>query len=326
MARLKGSFLLCLVALAACDRPPVPPARIVPPKQPPPIPRMGEEEAVGIFKKTLDRHRDLFKRGICGNSSGWFLDEYSFYRTDGRMFARAFPTLAERLALELLNSRDAPQPDRLYAWFILEVLAPRTSDALEDFLTSQVNSLPDERREERGLALKNLIRRRFDDRTLALCRAQARKGSGTAIDALTTVVDPEAIRFFKEINSGEMLARIAVLQSKDWRETLWHILMGKKRHQYPLTFLWALEAAERQAMPELRSAVELRLQQIRKGTPPQRRWGSDDPDYDFLLLAWMRLGGALQPKEEAYLTFFGFLGDYEQRLRELQAERQGSRR
>jgi len=40
----------------------------------------------------------------------------------------------------------------------------------------------------------------------------------------------------------------------------------------------------------------------------------------------MRLGGALEPKEVEYLTVYGFLGEYEQKLRELQAERQGSRR
>jgi len=246
MARPAVALLLfCL--LMACDRPPASAARVAPPT--PPIQRAGEEEAVGIFKKTLERHRFLFKRGVCGNSSGWFADEHSFYRTDGRMFAQAFPALAERLALAVLNDPQAPQPDRLFAWFILEVLAPRTCAALEDFLAGQVDSLPDERRDERELALKNLIRRRFDDRMLAFCRAQARKGSGTAKDALSTVVDPEAIRLFQEINAGDMLERIAVLQSKNGRETLWHILMGKKRNQYPLNFLWALEAANGRRCP-----------------------------------------------------------------------------
>jgi hypothetical protein len=290
---------------------------------------MGEEEAEWVFKMILQWHRDLFlgpARMSCGTSDSWFSGESERYRTEGRLFAQAFPTLAERLALEVLNDPEAHSLDRSFAWFILGVLAPRTSATLEDFLTEQVNSISEEQSWERDVALSNLINRRFDERTLALCRAKARAGNQTAIDALTTVVDPEAIRLFQETNAGEMLERITILQSKDWREKLWQLLMGRVSGKHHLHIHWALEAAERQAMPELRSALEVRIQKLRKrGTPPQRRWGYDDPDHEFLLVAWVRLGGALEAREEEYLTHFGFFGNYEQRLQELLTTRQGRR-
>jgi len=302
---------------------------------------MGEEEAEGVFRKILQRHRDFQLMaemfGVCGTSSGWFADESSYLKTDGRLFGGAFPDLAERLALEVLNDPEGPQPDRLYAWFILSVLAPWTNAALEDFLTEQVKTLPAEREEERNLAIVNLIRRRFDDRTLALCRAEARKGGNrAAIEVLTTVVDAEAIRLFQEmtrwdmnlpyplegmpITAERMLERIAILQSKDW-DKLGKILMGWKSDKFfYLHVPWALEAAERQAMPGLREILEKRLLQIRKNP------GTADLDYDWLLVAWMNLGGALTAKEEHRLTFYGFLGDYERRLQEVLATRRDYRR
>jgi hypothetical protein len=324
-----------LLCCSACDPASPPPVAGIPA-----LPRISEDDAEWTFRKILQRHGDYSRTpGRCGVVSSWTSFEYEGHYTEGRLFARAYPALAERLALGVLNDPEAPAVDQYYAWHVLSVLAPRSSPALEDFLAERATQTDPEDPWIENPALSNLAERRFDERCLALCRGLARKGDATALSLLTETLDPQAIALLQELTrradnsslselAGQMLERIELLQSKEWEDRITRLLIGGPSAIYHFDFDWALAVARRRALRGLRAALETRLapsRQARRSPAAWREWRIP-PYYDQALVALMKAGGTLTPDEQKYLWQCGFLGDSEARLIEVLADRSKSRR
>lgn len=328
------SLLLIVSCAEEADSPePVPSKATTPPvasPRPVPVSKIPERDAEWMFDRILQLHRDWWMvPGKCGTLGPWLAYEAETHRTEGRLFARAMPVRAERLALAVLNDPEAPAPDRTYAWFVLGLLAHRTSPALEAFLAEQAAIPDDDDRNEAPAALSNLMDRRPDGPSLALCRLQARRGNFMAFHYLSLAPDEETIKLLQEMTTwneqtcyplgsipGEAkraLRRIALLQSKDWASKLETILLKWQDRENARDFHWALHAAERRRLPSLKTLLEKRLNETRKDPK--------DFDNDTVLVAYAEAGGALLPAEEKLLWRLGFRGDSERRLLEVMAER-----
>lgn len=271
--------------------------------------------------------------------------EYEWHLTEGRLFARAYPEFAEKLALELLRDPEAPISDRWYGWFILGVLAPRTNPALEEFLVEKTSdTLEDDDWDESQFALSCLAGRRLDERCLALCRVQIRRGNPEAFFILSQVVDPLSIPVLKELatwkkegsypvsevprEAEETLRKIAILESGDWESKLQRYLLHWREYYHYREARWALAAAKRRGMGSLKSTLEKRVNEARRiGEPFTPSWSyPEDFNIDRILVAYTEAGGELLPEEEKYLRAYGLWGDAEARLLEVMAERSKYRR
>lgn len=345
-----ASLVLCSILLSssACEQkaaspagPPAASAASLPPAgaAEPLHAKISEEDAEWIFRKTLQRHRDLLSTpGRCGFVSSWTSYEYTNYRTEGRLLARSYPALAERLSLEVLNDPESPASDRFYAWYVLGILAPRTSPSLEEFLEERAAYADFDNPFDQDSAITCLADRRLDERRLALFRAQARRGNRAALNILTEVEDPQAVALFREMTGWDedlpyplggmseyaehMLKRIAILQSRDWEDRIARIITGPPPEDFYLDIHWALAVARRRNMPGLRAALEKRLAPSREVVRPGPYPDSfRDGDYDHVLAAYASSGGALTSDEEKHLWEYGFRGDSEERLLQLLALR-----
>jgi hypothetical protein len=293
-----------------------------------------------MFRGIVDRYRAYWLiPGMCGTPNPPFSQESITRHTEGRLFARAFPDLAEKLALQILNDEEAPGPDRMYAWFILSVLAPRTSPELEAFLAERA-AIPDEDGSyEAHWPLINLAERRLDERCLSICRAQCRHGNSTAFYILSQIVDPASITLLEELKhwdsdlcyplgaipgeSVRTLRKIETLKSPDWAKRVETILLRWREQENQWEVHWALDVARRRSMPGLREILEKRVHEGRDAGEPNPRSVSYPADFyfDLILDAYAQAGGSIRPNEQEYLRHYGFAGDSEERLLEIQAAR-----
>lgn len=322
------------------SRRPHPSWRSPKPNRPAP-PRLRETEREWIFREILRLYRNWWLTpGKCGTPNPWLSQEYGSHHTEGRLFARAYPEHAERLALEVLRDPEAPHAGRSYAWFVLGLLAPRTNPDIEQFLVEKSSdTAEDDEYDESQSALYCLAQRRFDERCLALCRTQCRQENSTAFYLLSQVVDPASIPLLKELttwsedhyypigaiprNAEGTLEKIAVLQAADWEAKLQRYLLKWREESLYRETRWALATAERRGMKSLKATLEKRLNKARERGEPVRPSVSypEDFDIDHILVAYAKAGGELRPEERKYLCQYGILGDSEERLMEIMAER-----
>lgn len=306
--------------------------------------QLSESDRELMFGEILRLYRRWYLApGKCGTPNPWLSQEYGTHHTEGRHFALVYPDSAERLALGVLGDPEAPAPDRTYAWFILGVLAPRTSPELERFLVEKcADTAIDDDFDESYAALSCLADRRFDERCLALCRLQARRGSYAAYHLLSQVIDAETITLLKELTTWsedhhypigaipgyaeDALKKIALLQAKDWEAQLQTALLNWRDESGVRDTYWAIAAAKRRGMASLKSTLEKRLNEARARGEPIRPSVSYPEDFniDLILVTYAKAGGDLNPAERQYLGNYGILDGSEERLLKIMAERSRS--
>jgi hypothetical protein len=337
-----AAAVIALWTLGGCDQEPpsaAPPAAAVPedppgsgPVEEEPIPtsKLSVLERELMFGEILRIYREWWLMpGKCGTPNPWLSQEEGTHHTEGRLFARVYPDLAERLALEVLRDPEAPDPDRAYAWFILGILPPRPNPALEQFLVEKASV---DEVYEAGMALSCLARRRFDEIVLKLCRLQARRGGYVAFDLLSQTVDAESIKLLKELttwsdehphpiggipsSAESALKRISILQRGDWEAQLQRLLLDRTSDDFYDPTPWAISVAKRRGMASLKATLETRLNKARERGEPVRPSVSypEDFDIDLVLVAYAEAGGVLRSEEHAYLSEHGIIGRSEERL------------
>ncbi len=344
--RLVSAALLgaALVAAAGWDsfgnrsNPRPPPA---PPHRRPPAPakpsRLSAEEAEHLLGRILSRIQDDYRRtfrgGGCGTLGPWLSEDRSGNGPKARLFARAYPELAKRRVLEILEDPEAPAPDRHFALQMLGSVEEWTSDRLEEALRSLVE-LGDEG--SAYLPLWELGRRDPGLRHIDLYHRECHRGNLAAFQILSFTFQRTSVALFEQLmlqsrnrhrplgsipdEAEDGLRRLRILQSDRWAETVERMLRvppkagSEDYYEIYRDFGWACEVAVRRGLPSLLDCLAERARTQPAGGDTR----SDDADR--ALAKFGGLGGELTPSEFGRLRQNGFVGDAEERLLEIVRE------
>lgn len=303
-----------------------------------------------VIPKLLARasrpHRDL-PRALTR-----FLREEDWQLREGRLIARVFPDLLERIMIRAVNDPAMDGAQKYYAMFLLGYLVeegrPKAAEALK-----QVASSSDEVLYVRALDVMAEADHTSQFRQFFMQRSS--QGISEAIQPLAYLGDAGTNSFLKSMASTESdgtrktfrlqfrakeaLSKNEILESPDWQMKLADtILKGEYYHEVS----WAIEAARRNDFPHLTDLLRQRLDitidqmstlysklQKMSSIPPEQQTSFGDayrsqpllgnmPSYlDDALVTQLELGGKLTDLERARLRTFGYGCDPKERLREL---------
>lgn len=319
-------------AIAASRATDLPPLKEAPRRAPEPAKarRLSDDEAEHLFRRILGRIRDPYVKRLnapagCGTRGSWLSEDAERHSPEARLFARAYPDLARRLVMEILEDPEAPAPDYEFALNVLTRME-WTSERLEEILRAQVEAAGD------GgwpWPLGLLGRRDRDLRYLDLYRKECRRGNLAAFAILSRTFHPSSIPLFEELaresrerpwplggiprEAGTAIQRLRILNSSGWREGVERSLRvpGAKRYEDYDELMWAFEVARLRGLPTLRACLADRLRRI----PEEERGGRGHRDLVLSLFA--QEGGVLTAAEFQRLAGNGFVGDAEERLLEI---------
>lgn len=326
--------------------PPVSKTLRVEPVPEPPLVRLCSDEVEQVLKSLLVRHKTAgermrssctFERGL---GLGWGMQ---FGTVHARILAVHYPEETETFALKIADDPGAEDTDLQFAAKVLGMLATRGSrDSLAVLVRlaqgSNANVLP--------IALECVLSCDPEGTYQALYVGACRRRILEAFDSGPYWVDDPTNQAFQEIlkqsltkydddyYSRETLERLRILESPQRSALLEQLIEGVPpggvwtRGWSEWRQLWALKVVRRE--PTLNTLVALRHRLDRMESqrsryasiadvgPTHPGWPASR-DYDEYLIAYMELGGQLNQPETERLTYFGYLGDANGRLRELLA-------
>lgn len=265
-------------------------------------PDLSPEE---IFRRLVRKNgcREEPSASGCLSVDPWQAEAFDPRRIDARLFGRAWPEKAEPLAQAVLEEPDAFAAGRAFAWRVLDEL-PTLSQDLLDFAAERAR-MEVSRDSIRALAL--LTKHRRDPEILDLCRERIRKGCPAAFRALSFGADPESTELLvamaeasyrDRLRASPTLRRSRMLASNDWPLHLDRIIRQRGTGYDDEEFAWALEAARRRRLPNLKALLEWRI-----------RNDFECSDDGYILAAYAEAGGTLSAQHELVLRREGFTGD-----------------
>jgi hypothetical protein len=319
---------------------------------PAPVPRPGPPSAPSSLKASLNpdleahlrrafqelrkaHHQAILEHGLTG---GFFSDRLLF-RREARLFAAAYPDLAEAVASVDVRDTSLDWRERLYAVDLLGFLAAGGRSSVLSLLRALSNH---EDEFIKAFALSGIAMADVDGSEKALYWAQCRAGSATAFAFVAlwpdsgTISEMHALEStIAKLDAEDVLAKIEMLQQPDWKERLGRIVRGERS---PLDdpVDWALGCLQRRAPEELRTLLRAELDST--GDRARRWWAQQQPggafekdfqvadavsfatgrkDYDRLLVTQWLIGGELTDAERRRLREFGYASDPAVRLAEL---------
>lgn len=291
--------------------------------------RLSPEDAEHLFRRILQVRRDEFLQpGLrCGTRGPWLSEDRRSYRPEARLFAKAYPDLARRLVLELLEDQEAPTIDRSFAYFMMGSLEEWPSTRLEEAL----QALAWNSEEYSGyLPVWHLGLRDRVGRHREFYASECRRGNSAAFEILSWSVHPDSIALFRELSrqsrtrhwplgsipdeAEDALERVEILQSAAWSRKV-EALLRDPRENDIRQFMWAYQVAKRRGLPSLLDCLAERA----RSTAPAGIWVEEEINLHALAL-YAEEGGELRPAEFSAMRENGFAGDPEERLLEIAAE------
>lgn len=319
-------------AIAASRAADLPPLEEAPRRAPEPAKarRLSDDEAEHLFRRILGQIRDRYVKSLsappgCGTRGPWLSEDAERHGPEARLFARAYPDLAPRLVMEILEDPEAPAPDYEFALNVLTRME-WTSERLEEILRAQVEAAGDG---GRTWLLGLLGRRDRDLRYLDLYRKECRRGNIAAFAILSQTFHPSSIPLLEELaresrerpwplggiprEAENAIRRLRILNSSGWREAVERSLRvpGANKFDDYFELMWAFEAARRRSLPTLRACLADRLRR----SPEEERGAHGNRDLVLSLFA--EEGGVPTAAEFQRLRGNGFVGDAEEHLLEI---------
>ncbi len=312
-------------------RPPIK-ARRAPP-QPVKTPTLPEAEAEHLFRSVLLRLQQeyLARRPGCGTRDSWLAEDRRSERPLARLFARACPELCKRMILEILQDPEAPDLDRRFALLVLQSLPDWTSVELEELLRDMVVRADDDH--QSYLPLLALGHRDREMRHRDLYQAECRKGNDAAFEILSRSVHSTSVALFQELakesreryyplghipDFAELaLEKLRILQGKDWQAAIEKCITTPSKNHWAIDyFFWACDIAKQRKLPGYLDWLAARA---RGGLKEVAVDGENLDDHALAIFA--EEGGELTPDEFGRLRENGFVGDPEELLLQLLAQR-----
>ncbi len=309
--------------------------------------QLSDADAEQLFKRILGLHLAWSDRrkgeGVrdCGVHDSLLLEDWHSHLLEARLFARAYPDLAERLAVDLLEDADLEPELVRFLLQMLSAIANRNSPRLEDLLVDL---------SEGGGpwpaidALQLLSAPRRISRHRRLFYEGCVRGDRISFDLLAATSDPEIVRFLESLNArnpgvgqsaqaisflcGEALYRIRLLDSPDCERKVAELLRGDPVS----TWYWALGIAEQRFPVLARRALQPRVEEMRKnyglylGRSDEEGGVTEDTfvlhpspagvvdQLEWMLVSYGKAGGEWTAAEARRLAAFGFIGDPEEAL------------
>ncbi len=306
-----------------------------------PVPLTPSEEArlTRTFKGFLKAHAAaVLEHGLEGSL---FKSDRLLFRREARLFAAAYPDLADSLATSAVREGTLDWRERLYAIEVLGYLADTGRSSVLPLLRTLSS---DENEFVKDFALAAVAMADVDGSDKALYWTHCREGSATAFAFVSLWPDSGTISEMHALESTiykqdavDVLKKIEILQKPDWKEHLGRIVRGERQAVVdPVD--WALGCLQRRAPEQLRTLLRAELDAT--GERARRWWTQQKPegsyekdfqaadsvsfatgrkDYDLLLVTQWLIGGELTDVERRRLREFGYASDPAARLAELLA-------
>jgi hypothetical protein len=323
--------------------PPAPVPRPVPPSAPLSAKASLSPDAEARLRRAFQElrkahHQAILEHGLDGD---FFKSDRLLFRREGRLFAAAYPELAESVSLAAARDAALDWRERLYA---VDVLGSLAMDGRSSVLPLLRTLSSDENEHLKAFALAAIAMADVDGSEKSLYWAQCREGSATAFAFVALWPDSVTISEMHALESTicksdakDVLAKIEMLQQPDWKERLGRIVRGERASVIdPVD--WALGCLQRRAPEQLRTLLRAELDST--GDRARRWWAQQQPggafekdfqaaddvsfatgrkDYDLLLVTQWIVGGELTEVERRRLREFGYAPDPAARLAELLA-------
>jgi hypothetical protein len=289
------------------------------------------------FQALRKAHREaILQHGLTG---GLFQADRLLFRREARLFAAAYPDLAESFAAESARDPSLDWRERLYAVDILGFLAAAGRASVRPQLRAMAAE-PDEH--IRSCALAGVGMADVNGAEKALYWEQCRAGSATAFAFVALWPDSGTVSEMNALvstvhseDAQDVLRKIELLGRSDWKERLGRIVQGE-RSKLDDPVDWALGCLRRRSPDQLRTLLRSELDAA--GERAHRWWAQQQPtgsfdqdfqaaddvsnatgrkDYDLFLVTQWQIGGDLTDVERRRLREFGYAPDPSVRLAEL---------